>query len=262
MRTPVVALLLALALTGCARKEEAAAPAAEAADSLAREASADHPGRYLAYEHFLQVDAREDKVGPIHDAALAACRAAVAEQCVVLESHLGTGDHVSARLRFRARAAGIQSIIKVLGANGEVTRQTTQAEDLAGPIQDSAKRLAMLQDYRRQLEALRQRAGGDIESLIKVSKELAEVQGQIEALSGERAGMMQRVDTQLLNVTIEPSNAASFWRPVTQAFGDFGRHVAQAIAAAVTFLAYLIPWGVIFLALGWAGRRAWQRWKR
>jgi hypothetical protein len=261
MRFPCLTLLfVALLVAGCARKEERAASAPAAAQEAG--AAAANPARYMAYEHHLWLDAREDKVATLHETALAACRRAVAEQCVVLESSLNTGRHASARLKFRAKPAGIQGIIKMLGQSGQVISQSTSAEDLAGPIEDSAKKLAMLRDYRKKLEVLQDRASSDIESLIKVNKELADVQGQIEALSGESAHLRQRVDTQLLNVIIEPMNRKSFWQPVSLAFADFGTNLSQALAAAITALAYLIPWGITVLVLGWGGRTLWRRIRR
>jgi hypothetical protein len=261
MRNSLVMVVVAvLALAGCSKKEEALTRAV--AEAASAGGTTEHPARFMAYEHFVQIDTREDKVVPLHEAALTACRQAVAEQCVVLNSQLSTGRSNSSSLKFRAKAAGIQKIIEVLGAQGEIVSQSTSAEDLAAPIADTAKQLEMLKDYRSNLEKLQARSAGDIESLIKVNKELAEVQSQIESLTGSHKHLLQRVDTQLLNVSIAPANAASFWRPVGLALADFGSHFSRAIAGAITAIAYLIPWGLTFFAFAWTGRKLWRRYRK
>ena len=70
------------------------------------------------------------------------------------------------------------------GTQGDVTHQSTSAEDLAGPLADQVKRLALLRDYRDRLEALRVKAASAIDSLIKVNHALAQVQAELEAAAG------------------------------------------------------------------------------
>lgn len=252
MRLPLLMFLVCTALASCARHEESgsAAPAADAAR-----------GQYLAYEHSLELDVEENRVGVVHETAAQACRGAVAEQCVILESHLNAGRDVSARLKFRAKPAGIRKIIAELKARGEVIRQSVTAEDLSAPISDSAKKLALLNDYRSKLEALRGNASQNIDALIKVNQELAQVQSDIESLTGERAHLVQRVETEILNVTISPTYSHSFWRPIAEAFMEFGDNLSRGIASAIHSLAYLIPWGAALLAMWWGGRkiRTWRK---
>lgn len=79
----------------------------------------------------VEIDAAEDKITAIHDSALAACRAASIDLCTFLESRTSTGRHASASLKFRAKPSGI------------------------------------ITDYRAKLEALRDRASGYVDALIK-----------------------------------------------------------------------------------------------
>jgi len=65
----------------------------------------------------------------------------------------------AATLKFRARPAIIPKLVAAMGQHAELARQSTRAEDLSGPIADSARQLAMLDDYRTRLGALRSRAG-------------------------------------------------------------------------------------------------------
>lgn len=249
--------LVCVTLAGCARNEGSTVSA-----SAPEMKSEENAGRYLAYEHAIELDVEEKRVASVHAAAAKACSEAVAEQCVMLESHLNTGRDVSANLRFRAKPAGIKKIIAVLNTHGEVIRQSVTAEDLAAPIGDSAKKLAMLNDYRSRLEALRGNASQNIDALIKVNQELAQVQSNIESLSGERAHLIQRVETEILTVTISSTSGTTFWRPIRNALAAFGGNLAQGISSAIYGAAYIIPWSITLLLLWWGGRKIWSRRKR
>lgn len=262
-------LLLAVALAGCGNKGEGQVKALamkemkplEAALRQEATAQAVSPNRYLAYEHSLTIDVPAQQVPTVFEAAQAACREAVADVCAVLHSNVTTGRHAGASLKFRAKPAGIRKLIATLGKQGEIVSQSTSAEDLAGPIADTDKQLAMLNDYRTKLEALRGRAASDVDALIKVNRELAQVQSQLEAATGSRAHLMQRVDTEILNVSIISYQNLSFWRPISLAAGDFGGNLAQGISSTITGIAFLIPWVLLLSLAVWVGRVLW-RWRK
>lgn len=250
---------LLLAVTACGSKEEmpegaalpTAAPAAAQARGGAEQGTAAAAARrYLAYEHFLQLSAAEAKVPVLFDMAQAICREAVAEQCAVLQSNIRTGRGVAAELKLRAKPDGIRRIVAALSKQAKVSNQNTSAEDLATPIGDTAKKLAMLKDYRGKLEALAGQAGSNIDALIKVNRELAQVQSEIETLSGTHAHLLQRVDTEILHLSIHSDESQSFWQPVGFALQEFGQNLAQATSAMIIGIAWLLPWAVA-LALLW-----------
>jgi hypothetical protein len=248
-------LLILLFAVGCSQKNALVAPSAASAPRQEAPASAN---RYLAYEHSLGIEAPEDKIAPMFEAVQAACRAATAESCAILEARISTGEYASAQLRFRATAKGVQNLIEVLAAKGEIASRSTTAEDLAGPIEDNAKKLAMLTDYRAKLEALRTRSTADVDSLIKLTRELAQVQGEIESLTGSQAQLVQRVETEILNVSISSHNSRSFWSPIAASASDFGENLSEAIATFITGIAYLLPWTLLVAAGIWA----WRKWRR
>jgi hypothetical protein len=254
LQSLVLAALLVV-LVGCSRSPEADAVGHAASSS--RDAA--NGGRALAYEHSVDVEAAPDRVAPLHAAALAACRAATASGCTVLESRVDSEPEAAASLKFRARPEVIPTLVAVLGRKAELSRQSTRVEDLSGPIADTARQLAMLDDYRSRLEALRSRAGGDIDALIKVNRELAEVQSRYEAFDGKRAQLAQRVDTEILAVSIRSDRHRPFWAPIGRALTDFGGNLSQGISIAVSSLAYLLPWLFIVALAAWAARRLWRR---
>ena len=266
MKLKLLAVLLLVILVGCGKKEQSApafTPPAEAKAVIQEVQIAGEVNRhYLAYEHFIEIDTEENKVAAIYEAAQATCRTAASERCTVLFSRIYTGRAASASLKFRAKAGGIRLLTAALSQQAEVTSQSTSTEDLAGPIEDGAKKLAMLNDYRSKLEALRGRASADVDALIKVNRELAQVQSELEAKAGEQAHLLQRVDTEILNVSIASRHNQSFWHPISTAFENFGGNLAQAASTAITGIAFLIPLGLFLLVFVWAGRKLWRRWKR
>ena len=260
MKRLLITVLLLLGLIGCS-KENASAPLADTATAAApsRGAGANSPRRTLAYSHSIQIDTQESRVAAIYESALAACRGASDDLCTLLDSHISTGRFSSASLRFRAKPSGIAKLIAALGKQADITDQSTKAEDLAGPIQDGEKKLAMLTAYRTALEDLRNRAGNGVDALIKVNHELAEVQSELETAAGKQAYLVQRVQTEILEVSIGSERNQSFWRPISLATSDFGANLSQGSSTAITGVAYLIPWAVIIGLAVWIARKVWRR---
>jgi hypothetical protein len=217
------------------------------------------PSRQLAYEHFVDIDAAPDRVAAIHDAGVAACRAATAAGCTLLESRLDSEPDASATLKFRARPDVVPTLLATLGQKEGIARRSTHVEDLSGPIADTARQLAMLDDYRSRLEALRNRAGNDVDALIKVNRELADVQSRLEAEDGKRAVLARRVDTEILNVSIRSDRHRPFWAPIGRALADFGGNLAQGISIAISGVAYLLPWLFVISLAVWVVRKLRRR---
>jgi hypothetical protein len=245
-------LVLLFSALGCAQKAERMTAGTGASPEAKPSAAAN---RYLAYEHTLAIEADDDKIAPLFDAVQAACRAAVTESCAVLEARITKGEYASASLKFRASAKGVRNLIEVLSAQGEVASRSTTAEDLADPIEDTTKKLAMLSDYRTKLEELQGRSNADVDALIKLTRELAQVQSEIESLTGSHAQLVQRVETEILNVGISSSRSRSFWSPIGDSTSNFGEDLSEAIAMFITALAYLLPWILLAILAIWIWRK-------
>jgi glycine cleavage system regulatory protein len=212
---------------------------------------------FLAYEHSLTLGVDKSQVASLYETTLATCRAVSNAGCMVLDSHLNSGHYVTASLKLRVRPDAVKTITTALGKLGEITYQATRVEDLAAPIGDAEKKLAMHISYRTQLEGLRGKANDDIDAAIKITKELAQVQAQIESLSGERAYLMKRVQTEILNINIDAQN--SFAAPIQSATHEFASNLAQGISSAITTIAFVLPWLLALLLLGWPIRWLWRK---
>lgn len=248
-----LALMLA-ALAACSKVQQA--PMREQAPVAQRDRA--HANRQLAYEHSVDIDTAPDKVAALYADGLRACREAAAA-CTLLESRIDSEPDAAASLKFRAAPDVIPKLVAAMGHQAELARQSTRVEDLSGPIADTVRELAMLDDYRSRLEALRSRAGNDIDALIKVNRELAEIQSRYETADGKRALLAQRVETEILNVSIRSDRQRPFWAPIRRSLEQFGSNLSQGISFAVAGVAYLVPWLFIILIAAWAVRKMWRR---
>ncbi len=263
MRTLITLLLATTFLLACARKEESATfTAAERPAPLETKIIEERPARRLAYEHAVEVDTSEERLHELFTTVQTKCREFSADACEVLESRVSTGRVPYASLKLRLKPSGVQRIFALLSRGGTVVEQSTTAEDLAAPIADTQRRLALKTDYRSKLEALHQRAGNDIEALIKVNRELSEVQSEIEVLTGSNANLLRRVESEVVNISLHTGRNRSFMRPISDAFSDFGANLSQGIAATLTAIPYLLPWMLILAAAFWLARKLWTRRQR
>jgi hypothetical protein len=213
----------------------------------------------LAYEHNIDVGTTEAQVAPLYEKVIAACKADTANACLLLDSNIMTGREVRARINLRAKPAGIKKIVALVGSAGEVTSQGTKVQDLGRPVLDSRKRLAMLKQYQTQLQELEQRSAKDVDALIKVTKELATVQTELEQATAANALLMQRIDTDLLTISISSEGRQSFWSPVKRSLGNFTENLSEGAANGITALAYTLPWLLAFAILFPLGRKGWRR---
>ena len=251
-----IAILLCLLLAGCGHKGGEGGQLYAVQTKIVEDApAAVSPGLYMAYQRSIDLDVEVGQIADIFHAVEKACREATADQCVILDSTLDSGKWTHARLKVRARPAGIQKLIADVSGRGRVVSQSVTAEDLAAPISDAARRIDMLTDYRARLEGLRGAASSDIDALIKVNKELADVQNQLEALAGEKAQLMQRVETETLTISIRSGEERAFWRPIAQAGSGFGETLGEAVAGAITAIAFLLPWTLLLALLIWIFRK-------
>jgi len=204
----------------------------------------------LAYEHFLNLDVPEEQVAILYNTSQSLCNT---DECMILESNLDRGEKFRATLKIRAKAEKIQNIIKILSAKGDVVNHSIRGEDLAVPISDSEKKLSMLKEYRSSLEALQKRQNINLDALIKINQQIAQVQSEIEALSGEKAHLELRVKTEVLNISITSENNRSFWSPIKHTMIEFKSTFSTGISVLITIIAFLLPFAVVLwiITVGW-----------
>lgn len=243
-------------LSGCEKKSMQLEAASSSGLSRVALAGAAAPVRAqaetdtLAYEHTVSVEI--DKV--LLPARLreieAACRAVPSSGCTILDVSLSSHEDLpNGSIRMRLAPGGIESLIALASKDGKVIGRTSHAEDLAEPIADTDRQLALMTVHRDRLAEFMKSKDLKVEQLIAVSKELADVQSRIDSLGTQRATLRRRVDTDLLTIqlSLPPQVYAANQSPVTEALREFGHDFRTAVGMMIRFLAVLIPWLVIIL---------------
>lgn len=214
--------------------------------------------RSLAYEHNIAVDLDEAKLKPLYEQVLATCNTDKAIDCTVLNARLTAGAYPSAELRLRTKTEGVQQFVALVSAGGKVSSQSTHVEDLAKPIADVEKRLAMLRDYQAKLLELQGKPTNDIDALLKIVEKLSSVQADLERATGESAHFLTRVNLEILTLSLSTRATLSFWAPIADALSEFPGHLSGAMAAVIVGVAYLFPWLLILLIGGVSIRVVWR----
>jgi hypothetical protein len=267
LRTSGALLCALVALAGCgkpAMKMGAATEAPVMVTETKATAGDDSRRATLATTRHVEMEAAPDAIAPLFNATRAACEADAASSCVVLQSSFVTGAHAHGNLTLRAAPAGIARVLAKLRVDGGLVSESTESEDLAAPIVDTERQMAMAREYRDSLLALRAKGSNDIKTMMSVNEELARVQSQLESATGERAHLQQRIATETLTVAIGTTgeNERQAWQPLSRSLRDFGANLGEATAAAISFVAWAIPWAVVLVPLGWLARRLWLRRRR
>lgn len=251
-------LLVCFALAACASKESTESGLA-VGPAQAPASAGDQPERrcHLAYEHTIAVDVDQPDLKPTYEKLLTTCQTDREFDCTALDASLNASTYLYAKLRLRAKPQGVSKLLATASASGKVTSQSTHVEDLATPIADAAKRLDMLRDYRTKLIELQQKPSNDIDASIKIAEKLAAVQSDIERASGESAHLQTRVGLEILNISLSTRAYRSFWAPIGDALGEFPANLSFAVSAAITGLAYALPWlallvvAIVMIRLTW-----------
>jgi len=273
-RALLLAVLSALSMVGCGQPnyrvvgaggEAAVGRAGAPAPLMAQQAndtqSFSRPrSETLAYEHHIFVEVSKEVLPARMQEIQTACTSNKDLACSMLDYSIRNDDNVpSGTVRMRLAPSGVEPMIAIAAKGGEIASRNTHAEDLAEPIADTDRQLALLTTHRDRLAEFMKNRDIKVEQLITVSKELASTQSQIDALGTQRANLRRRVDTELLTIDLAlPRHAsAAEQSPIIDAFRSFGADFRQAVATVIRFVAVLIPWlvvivpGLFFVRLLW-----------
>jgi hypothetical protein len=281
MKRTVTALLLgACLLAGCKKADVAnatyeAAPAAGAAASARSEKAPGKPGApakaddaparvaaaLLAYAYDYAIETPAARLPGLLKRHEQACTAAGPTVCQVVgaTTHRMGEDEASGRLELRAAPAwterfraGLDSDAKAAG--GKVSAARVETEDLSRAIVDTEAALRAKRTLRDRLEGLLANRPGKLEELMELERQVAQVQGEIDAAESELAVMRTRV--QMQRVTIEYSSVGvlapdSAYKPLADASHGFLRHVVGGFSVLVTLASFLLPFALVVGPLAW-----------
>jgi hypothetical protein len=215
----------------------------------------------LAYEHSTSIETSREALPTRLREIEAACNADRASSCTVLNVSLQSNqDYPNGNIQMRLAPGGVEQIIALAAKDGEVTSRNTRAEDLAEPVADTERQIALLTLHRDRLTEFMKSKDIKIEQLITVSKELATAQSQLDALGTQRANLRRRIDTDLLTIglSLPRQDYISDQTPVKSALRSFGSDFRAAVAMVISFFAVLLPWLVVILPGMFLLRLFWQ----
>ena len=270
-RTPIlVAVTVSLALTAChgrtsryAAYEDSAVkvdltkltPPMQVADRAAVAAAS------IAYSYSYSLVAPPSAIAGLMRRHQAACASAGPTVCQLLDSSLNErAEGTDGTLNLRATPAwlarfrsGVEADARSVG--GRVAQSTTSAEDLSRTVVDTEASVRAQTTLRDRLQALLADRPGRLEELVDLEKQLAQVQGQLDATTSELAELNGRVQMSKLTLNYAPPFGMrdTADRPLHLAVAGFRGEIELSVAALITVFAALLPW----LALALAGAIVW-----
>jgi hypothetical protein len=188
--------------------------------------------------------------------------------CTVLNTHLNRSieGRISARSSVRISPESYPDFAAtVTAAPAELASHSESTEDKTLAMLDIEKRLEVKMALRDRLSAMLKDPGAKSPAdLAAIEKELAQVQGDIEATIAQRDYL--RTITETVRVDINYSGQQALVRgldfsPVSFAVAHIGQTVVSSVAALVLFLAALVPWLPLIALVWWAVRRSFRRWR-
>jgi len=219
------------------------------------------PILFLAYSYGMQLEVPSQRLASVVDAHVQACQAAGPRLCQLTGSNKG-GDpdaqmHGWVYLRaeptwLRNFMAGMET--QVDEAGGRILEQNVNTEDLTRQIVDTEARLRALTSLRDRLQALLRSRPGRLADLLEVERELARVQGEIDAIQSNLTVMRTRVAMSELTINYRSSPrpvGSNTFEPLGRAFADFLGVIVAGFAAIIYLIAGLIPVAVIAVPIIW-----------
>ncbi|MGF1691005.1 DUF4349 domain-containing protein [Photobacterium kagoshimensis] len=211
----------------------------------------------LAYYHSVSVELQREDVEPRYQDLLDKCQQVTEYQCTLTSSYLNTDRYIQANVEVKILPTAVNDFLALASLEGETKNLSTTSEDLTGAIVDSEQRLAMLMGYKKELLDLKKISGQDVSALVQIASELAQVQSQIETAQGEQAKLKQRVNLDVVSVSLYSYEPPSFMTPIKDAGSDFITNLSESIGQAITAIAYLLPWLPILAIFVYVLRKAW-----
>lgn len=226
------------------------------------------PILYLAYSYAMGLEIPSDRLTSVMDRHVQACQTAGPRLCQLIGSNR-SGDPESfmeGYVSLRGEPAWLRTFMggisaEVDEAGGRVQSQTVNSEDLTRQIVDTEARMRALTSLRDRLQALLRSRPGRLSDLLEVERELARVQGELDATQSNLAVMRTRVSMSELSLQYRSaprSVGSDTFEPLRNAFANFLSIVVGGFAAIIVIIAGLIPFAVVIVPLIWLALR-WRK---
>jgi len=215
--------------------------------------------RYMAERQFWVFELPEKTIEARWQAHIDLCKV----DCEVLGAALNKSAQmpVSASLQLRV---GRTSAEKLFGAmhSGDVSERRVEREDKTLQVVDVEARQKNLGELRDRLRTLLANRGGALKDILETERELARVQGELDAMAAQRKALANETEKILLYADYRPEPSigeTGAMQPLFEAWRGAGRAFAESLGAALLFLVQALPWLVIVVPIFWG---TWKGFKR
>lgn len=226
------------------------------------------PILFLAYSYAMGVELPSQRLSTVMDGHVQACQTAGPRLCQLIGSNR-SGDpesYMEGYVSLRGEPAWLRTFMggiaeQVDEAGGRVNSQTVNSEDLTRQIVDTEARMRALTSLRDRLQQLLRSRPGRLADLLEVERELARVQGELDATQSNLAVMRTRVAMSELSLQYRSaprSVGSDTFEPLRRAFAGFLGIIVAGFAAIITIIAGLIPIAVVVVPIVWLALR-WRR---
>jgi len=275
-------LVLTLALSACGRPQEitsesaaadaaASAPDAVEAKAAAPDAAAERAPITLpqvAYSYASAIAAPARAIREMVGKHETACLRAGPAVCQVVGSSVREAgeDQIEGQLTLRATPdwltrfrGGLTSEAEAAG--GRVAYSNVSSEDLSRRMVDTEASIRAMTTLRDRLQQHLATRPGKLSELLDLERELAEVQGRLDATRSELAVMRGRVAMSELKLTYQSAGVLApqgVFAPLAQAVSGVLGILVATLAGMITVLAWIAPWALVVGggALIWRRRQA------
>lgn len=194
-----------------------------------------------------------------------ACLDAGPAVCQVTGSSISQADDsgIQGRLTLRAAPAWLTAFRAHMSddaraAGGRLSDSETQTEDLTRQIVDTEAAERARSTLRDRLQAILATRPGKLSDLLEVERELARVQGELDATQSELTVMRTRVATSLMTITYQSTTGLmaprGAWAPLVQAMRGVSNILATTLGAMVTLFVAILPWAALAGVAYWLVR--------
>lgn len=227
-------------------------------------------GPQIAYSYDYALETPGQTAAPLMTRHESACRAAGPAQCQVISSNtmrIGS-DGMAATLRMRAGSVWLDRFRATLAddaknANGRIASASTESEDLTRSLSDTGARLRALTTLRDRLQGLLGTRSAPLEQILATERELARVQGELDATQSALTAMQTRVAMSAISIRYETTPvfaSEGVMAPMTNALRSSLSVFMASVGALIYVFAALLPLAIILApVVWWAMKRRRQR---
>ena len=271
MRSWPLVLAMATSLAGCHQAADMSDAAVKVsvlrpppADSAAPAATAMPTGvtaAQLAYAFAYTLSLPAAQIETTLGRDQQACAAAGPTVCQLVGSTLSRqgGSIADGHLDLRATPAWIAAFRNGMAgeakaAGGRVEAASVQSEDLSRSIVDTEAAIRAKTTLRDRIEKLLAERPGKLSDVMDAEKELASVQGDLDATHSELAVMRTRVETSTLSIDYHAIGVAApdgVLSPLRAAANGFLGNMVIVFAGLVNLLSILLPLALVAAPVAW-----------